>query len=65
VAGWARPGRLAAFLEGGYDLDAVSASVAAGIPELLGDRGPVAAEERATADGPGLQAVEAAAAVWR
>ncbi|HEY7439825.1 MAG TPA: histone deacetylase [Acidimicrobiia bacterium] len=64
LSGWARPGRLAAFLEGGYDLDAVSASVAAGIPELLGDRGPIAAEERATADGPGLAAIEVAAALW-
>ncbi len=49
VAGWTPgPGRLALFLEGGYDLAAVRASVAATVGELLGAPG----RHDAPADGP-------------
>jgi len=51
VAGFApSPGRLAVFLEGGYDLDAVRASVAAALGALV-DAAP--ATEGPTSGGPG------------
>jgi acetoin utilization deacetylase AcuC-like enzyme len=51
-----RPGRLALFLEGGYDLGALTSSVAATLGALLGQRGdPVAP----TSGGPGLAQVRA------
>ena len=52
-----RPGRLALFLEGGYDLSALRRSVAATLSTLVGQ--PVAAEA-ATSGGPGGTTVEAA-----
>lgn len=56
----AAPGRLALFLEGGYDLDAVRASVAAVLGAVLGVA--VASEPR-TSGGPGMEAVREASAL--
>jgi acetoin utilization deacetylase AcuC-like enzyme len=47
-----RPGRLALFLEGGYDLDALRSSVAATLGALLGVRREV---EAPTGGGPGME----------
>jgi acetoin utilization deacetylase AcuC-like enzyme len=47
-----RPGRLALFLEGGYDLDALRSSVAATLAALLGQ--PGAGRGRRSAGGPGV-----------
>jgi len=56
VAGWVpRPGRLALFLEGGYDLEALRTSVAATLSALLG--GPYRAEAP-TSGGPGMEVVD-------
>ena len=52
-----RPGRLVLFLEGGYDLDALTTSVGASLAALL--ERPYRPEE-ATSGGPGGQVVEAA-----
>jgi len=53
-------GRVVAFLEGGYDLDALRASVGATVAALAGEqRSP----EPATSGGPGLDAVVAAARI--
>ena len=61
VAGFApRPGRLALFLEGGYDPEALRSSVAASLATLVGGD---AGAEPPTQGGPGLEAVELAAAV--
>ena len=57
------PGRLITFLEGGYDLDALRASVAATLPALVGAT-PLPAETP-TAGGPGAVVVDAAADLWR
>jgi acetoin utilization deacetylase AcuC-like enzyme len=55
VCGFApREGRLAFFLEGGYDLDAIRVSVAATLGALTG-AGPAA--EPPTTGGPGVEAV--------
>ena len=51
-------GRAVAFLEGGYDLDALRESVAATLPSLLGER--ISASEAPTSGGPGGAVVEAA-----
>ena len=60
VAGFApRPGRLALFLEGGYDLAAVRASTAASLAALLDARYE---PEGATSGGPGAEAVARARA---
>jgi acetoin utilization deacetylase AcuC-like enzyme len=59
VQGYApRPGRLALFLEGGYDLDALRTSVASTLGALLGTPDPT---EGPTAGGPGLERVGQAA----
>ena len=58
-----RPGRTLAFLEGGYDLGALEASVAAAVPRLLGAEPPVETEPP-TNGGPGRTAVAAAADLW-
>lgn len=60
VAGYApAPGRLVLFLEGGYDLGALRASVAGTLGRLVGaDPG----EEAPTTGGPGSEQVDAAAA---
>ena len=56
------PGRLALFLEGGYDLRAVQDSVAASLAALMGlDYRP----ESATSGGPGMSAVDVALRVQR
>jgi acetoin utilization deacetylase AcuC-like enzyme len=47
-----KPGRLALFLEGGYDLDALRASVAATLGALAGRS--VEAAARTSSGGPGL-----------
>jgi acetoin utilization deacetylase AcuC-like enzyme len=52
-----RPGRLVLFLEGGYDLDALTTSVGASLAALLD--APYRPEE-ATSGGPGAHVVEAA-----
>ena len=58
VAGWAPgPGRLALFLEGGYDLEALRTSVAAAVGALLD---APCTPEAPTSGGPGREAVEAA-----
>ena len=57
VAGYApRPGRLALFLEGGYDLGAVRSSVSATLGALIGAN---QACERPTSGGPGIEQVQA------
>ena len=63
VAAFAPAGRVIAFLEGGYDLEALRGSVAATARGLLG----LAAEsgEAPTSGGPGRAVVEAAADLWR
>ena len=48
------PGRLALFLEGGYDLEAIRASVVAVLGTLVG---AAVTAERRTSGGPGMQAV--------
>jgi acetoin utilization deacetylase AcuC-like enzyme len=55
-------GRLIAFLEGGYDLEAVRASVAATLPAMVGASSP--ASESPTAGGPGADVVDAARRLW-
>jgi acetoin utilization deacetylase AcuC-like enzyme len=55
-------GRVAIFLEGGYDLDALTSSVRATLGALL-ER--PAADERPTSGGPGAEAVAAAKEVHR
>ena len=53
VAGYApEPGRLIIFLEGGYDIDALRASVAATLGRLVGAPGP-GADQAPTSGGPG------------
>ncbi len=49
------PGRVVAFLEGGYDLDALRASVAASVAAWAGES---CATEPATAGGPGHDVLE-------
>jgi acetoin utilization deacetylase AcuC-like enzyme len=57
------PGRLVAFLEGGYDLAALRDSVAVTLPALIGGAGePI---EKPTAGGPGATVVDAAADLRR
>lgn len=56
-----RRGRVVAFLEGGYDLDALAASAGACVASLAGESWR---PERATAGGPGRAAIDAALA-WR
>jgi acetoin utilization deacetylase AcuC-like enzyme len=59
VAGYApAPGRLVLFLEGGYDLDALRASVAATLGRLVGADPH---EESPTSGGPGTEHVDSAA----
>ena len=57
VAGLVPAGRVVAFLEGGYDLDALAGSAAAFVGALVGE--PFRPES-ATSGGPGRDAVEAA-----
>ena len=64
VAAVARPGRLIAFLEGGYDLGALRDSVAASLPALIGAPGVVVEGEGSTVGGPGTTVVEAVADLW-
>ncbi|MBM3673371.1 MAG: histone deacetylase [Actinobacteria bacterium] len=64
VAQWARPGRLAAFLEGGYDLVALRDCVAASLSALVGVTGAVPDGEQQTSGGPGRDVVEAVADLW-
>lgn len=65
VAGYVPAGRLLAFLEGGYDLDALQASVAAALPALIGGRGAVPPGEQPTVGGPGRTVIDAVADHWR
>ena len=55
-------GRIVVFLEGGYDLDALTDCVAATLPVLLG--APAAPSESQTADGPGRDVVDAVQQHW-
>ncbi len=55
-------GRRIAFLEGGYDLDALARSVATTLPALVGARPPH--EEAPSAGGPGHVVVDAVADLW-
>jgi len=57
VAALVPPGRVIAFLEGGYDLDALATSAAAFVGTLAGE---TFRPEAASAGGPGRDAVEAA-----
>jgi acetoin utilization deacetylase AcuC-like enzyme len=57
-----RPGRTIMFLEGGYDLDAMRASIAATLPVLVG--GSPHPEEAPTRGGPGADVVDAAQQRW-
>lgn len=65
VAAFAAPGRLIAFLEGGYDLGALRDSVAASLPALVGATSPVIDGEAGTSGGPGTTVVEAVTDLWR
>jgi acetoin utilization deacetylase AcuC-like enzyme len=56
------PGRVVVFLEGGYDLTALTDCVAATLPVLLG--AAPAPSEAPTANGPGRQVVDAAQQRW-
>jgi acetoin utilization deacetylase AcuC-like enzyme len=56
----APPGRRIAFLEGGYDLDALAASAGAAVAAMVGERRHV---EPPTSGGPGREAVAAAGLV--
>jgi acetoin utilization deacetylase AcuC-like enzyme len=56
VVGLVAPGRRLAFLEGGYDLEALAASAGASVSTLAG--APASAEQ-ATGAGPGMEVVEA------
>jgi acetoin utilization deacetylase AcuC-like enzyme len=56
------PGRLVLFLEGGYDLEALTASVGASLAALLDE--PFRPEP-ATAGGPGGDVVDAAVGHWK
>jgi len=56
------PGRLALFLEGGYDLQALRASVAASLGALLGES---SASELATFGGPGSEDIEDLGRIFR
>jgi acetoin utilization deacetylase AcuC-like enzyme len=56
------PGRVVAFLEGGYDLDALAASTATFVAALAGDR---LSTEAPTAGGPGHDVVVAVARIHR
>jgi len=68
VAGYAPgPGRLIVFLEGGYDVDALRASVSAALGRLVGASGRIT--EGPTSGGPGSEHITAAlarrhAALW-
>jgi acetoin utilization deacetylase AcuC-like enzyme len=53
-----QPGRLALFLEGGYDLEAIRASVAASVAAAVGSD---YRSEGSTSGGPGMGAVAEAA----
>jgi acetoin utilization deacetylase AcuC-like enzyme len=64
VAAFAQPGRLVAFLEGGYDLAALRDSVAATLPSLVGAAAARIEGEAATSGGPGTTVVEAVADLW-
>lgn len=55
LAEYVPPGRTVLFLEGGYDLDALAASVTATVDALAGE---ASHPERATSGGPGRQVVE-------
>lgn len=55
-------GRRIAFLEGGYDLDALARSVSATLPNLVGTLAP--REEPPTSGGPGHVVVDAASQLW-
>jgi acetoin utilization deacetylase AcuC-like enzyme len=65
IAEWAAPGRLIAFLEGGYDLAALRSSVAASLPALVGAASPAIDGESGTSGGPGTTVVEAVTDLWR
>ncbi len=65
IAAFAEPGRLIAFLEGGYDLDALRDSVAASLPALIGAASPRIDGEPETTGGPGTTVVEAVTDLWR
>jgi len=60
LAALVAPGRTIAFLEGGYDLDALASSAAACVAALAGER---LVPEPPTSGGPGRDAVAAAALV--
>jgi len=64
ILAMAPPGRAIAFLEGGYDLEALRDSVAATLPVLVGVS-PTGVAEAPTAGGPGDRMVGAAQALWR
>jgi acetoin utilization deacetylase AcuC-like enzyme len=62
VASWAPgPGRLVAFLEGGYDLDALALSAASSIAAMAGES---YRPERPTSGGPGRDLIGSLAALW-
>jgi acetoin utilization deacetylase AcuC-like enzyme len=62
LAALVAPGRRIAFLEGGYDLDALTRSVATTLPNLVGARAPK--EEPPSTGGPGHVVVDAARQLW-
>jgi acetoin utilization deacetylase AcuC-like enzyme len=61
----AGPGRVVAFLEGGYDLEALRASAAATVAALAGDDDPSDAIESRTSGGPGRDVVDRTRAALR
>jgi acetoin utilization deacetylase AcuC-like enzyme len=58
------PGRTVAMLEGGYDLDALTASTRALLGVLAGEGPTARVGERATSGGPGVDAVAAVRQHW-
>jgi acetoin utilization deacetylase AcuC-like enzyme len=52
------PGRLVAFLEGGYDLEALRASASATASVLAGGHAATGDDERPTSGGPGREVVD-------
>jgi acetoin utilization deacetylase AcuC-like enzyme len=65
IAAFGAPGRLIAFLEGGYDLGALRDSVAASLPALVGAASPAIDGESGTSGGPGTTVVEAVTDLWK
>jgi len=65
LVGHAPPGRIVAYLEGGYSLHGLRDSVAATLPVLAGGEPAALADEAPTSGGPGDRMVDAVTDLWR